>query len=45
MQSFAQSILTVTPSGWGDQLLGFVFWLQQPLEVGIAQEEGPIDDG
>lgn len=32
-------------SGWGDHLLGFVFGLHQPLEVGIAQQEGPVDDG
>lgn len=35
--SFAQSVLTVIPSGWTDHhLLGFVFWLHQPLAVGVA---------
>lgn len=35
--SFAQSVLTVIPSGWTDHhLLGFVFWLHHPLVVGIA---------
>lgn len=44
-QSSGQSILTRTPSSWGNQLLGFVFCLHHPFEVGIAEDEGPVDDG
>lgn len=35
----------LTILGGGDHLLGFVFWLHQPLKVGIAQQEAPVDDG
>lgn len=45
-------MVTTTPAtgpltilGGGDHLLGFVFWLHQPLKVGIAQQEAPVDDG
>lgn len=33
------------PSGWGHYLLGFVLWLYHPLQVSVAEDEGPVKDG
>lgn len=35
----------LAPSGRGNYLLGFVFWLHQPLHVHFTQDEGPVEDG
>lgn len=35
----------LTPSGWGDYLLGLVLRLHHPLHVSVAQDEGPVEDG